>query len=78
MYRAMGCAHATAYHHLDRVHRRALAEHGQGTVEYIGLILLIAAVMAFVVGGGHGQELGTKVYGEITQAIDQVTSQSGK
>jgi hypothetical protein len=70
MYRALGFAHATAYHHLDRARRSAAAEHGQGTVEYIGLILLIAAIMGFVVGGGHGKELGGKVYDEIKNAID--------
>ena len=45
MYRAQGFAHATAVHHL---HRLRSSQDGQGTVEYIGLILQLAAVMGVV------------------------------
>jgi hypothetical protein len=78
MYRAQGFAHATIYHHLNRAHRRLGApEAGQGTVEYIGLILLLAAVMAVVAGSGHGKSIGDKVIKEINDSIDSV-SKAGK
>jgi hypothetical protein len=71
MYRVQGFAHATAHHHLQRVHRRLPAgQEGQGTVEYIGLILLLAAVMAVVATKGNGSSIGGKVVKEISQAID--------
>lgn len=69
MYRAQGFAHATAVHHLHRLRR---AEEGQGTVEYIGLILLMAAVAAFVATKTNGDDIGKRVIGEINKAIDKV------
>src|SRR4051794_1103025 len=66
MYRAQGFAHATAHHHLHRCHRRLVRdETGQGTVEYVGLILLLAAVMAVVATKGNGSSIGGKVVKEI-------------
>ena len=74
MYRAMGFAHANVAHHVDRARRGALSDDGQGTVEYIGLILLLAAVMAVVATKGNGASIGSKIVGEITKAIDGVSS----
>lgn len=69
-YRALGRAHA-GLHHL-RI--RLCADHGQGTVEYVGLILLIAGVLAAVVAAGRGTDGGiaAKVTNELKQAIDSV------
>jgi hypothetical protein len=73
MYRAMGCAHATIHHELHKSCRAlARGESGQGTVEYIGLILLLAAVMAFVVGGKHGDTIGQTVVDKVGKAITDV------
>lgn len=47
MYRAMGNAHAG----LHRAGRALREQCGQGTVEYVALILLVALVMAGVVAG---------------------------
>jgi hypothetical protein len=70
MYRAQGFAHATVVHHLLRARR---AEEGQGTVEYIGLVLLMAAVMAVVAAkAGPGAKIGNTVVGSITHAIENV------
>jgi hypothetical protein len=71
MYRAQGFAHATAVHHLHRLRR---AEEGQGTVEYIGLILLMAAVMAVVAAktNGPGAKIGDTVVKTITDSIANV------
>jgi Flp pilus assembly pilin Flp len=74
MYRAAGFAHATAHHQLQKAHR-ALATHeeGQGTVEYIGLILLIAAVMVAVVAAkGDGKDLATTIVGKVKESIETV------
>lgn len=77
MYRAMGFAHATIAHHLERLQARVAAdERGQGTVEYIGLVLLMAAVMAIVATSGNGKSIGTKVLDEINGAIQQVSSKA--
>ena len=50
MYRAFGYAHAT----LAGALRRARDAYGQGTVEYVALILLVALVMAGVVAAMKG------------------------
>ena len=61
-YRTMGWIHAN----LARIAR---GESGQGTVEYVGLILLLAGLLTGVViaargmrdGGGLAQEIATKL-----------------
>jgi hypothetical protein len=75
MHRAIGCAHATIHHHLCRTHRALIArDDGQGTVEYIGLILLIAGIMAAVVAlkTRSGTDLGTTIVGKLKDSIDGV------
>jgi hypothetical protein len=73
MYRAMGCAHATVHHELRRAHRALAREHGQGTVEYIGLILLIAGIMAAVVAmKSSGPDFGKTIVGKLRDSIDGV------
>jgi hypothetical protein len=70
MYRLMGRVHA-ALHVLAR-------ERGQGTVEYVALILLVALVMAGVVAAmkgfktDEGQELGEVIISKIKQAVRRV------
>jgi hypothetical protein len=74
MYRAMGCAHATVHHELRRAHRvLARGQEGQGTVEYIGLILLIAGIMAAVVAmKSSGPDFGKTIVGKLKDSIDGV------
>jgi hypothetical protein len=75
MYRALGFAHATTRHHLHRAHRSLIArDDGQGTVEYIGLILLIAGIMAAVVAlkTKSGTDLGATIVGKLKDSIDGV------
>ena len=75
MYRALGFAHATTHHHLHRAHRSLIApEDGQGTVEYIGLILLIAGIMAAIVAlkTKSGTDLGATIVGKLKDSIDGV------
>jgi hypothetical protein len=58
---------------------RGLASQvGQGTVEYVALILLVALVMAAVVAAmkgfktDSGTELGDAIIGKIKSAVNQV------
>jgi hypothetical protein len=70
MYRLMGLAHAQ----LHRTHRHVAAERGQGTVEYVALILLVAGIFAAVVEAGGG-DAGTRIAGRISKEIqDQINS----
>jgi hypothetical protein len=74
MYRAMGFAHAQLHHSLSTLRRHA----GQGTVEYVALILLVALVMAGVVAAmkgfrtDEGKELGDVIIGKIKEAVRKV------
>lgn len=74
MYRSFGYLHALALRGADRLRSPA----GQGTVEYVALILLVALVMAGVVAalGGfktdQGKVLGDAILGKIKDAVDKV------
>ncbi len=46
-YERIGCAHARLAHRLART-------EGQGTVEYVGLVLLVAVLIAGVVQASGG------------------------
>ena len=74
MHRFFGRVHAsllTAGAHLR-------ASRGQGTVEYVALILLVALVMAGVVAAmkgfktDEGKELGDVIIGKIKEAVRRV------
>ena len=73
MYRAMGYAHATAHHHATR---RRNAEEGQGTIEYVGLIALIAAIMAMVATAGKGSHIAEAIVTKLKGAIEQASPTS--
>jgi hypothetical protein len=70
MYRAFGFAHAR----LCGLRR----ELGQGTVEYVALILLVALVMAGVVAAmkgfrtDEGKELADVILGKLKEAVRKV------
>jgi hypothetical protein len=74
MYPLLGFAHATAFHAFDRAHRRLAADEGQGTVEYIGLILLLAGVMVAVVQSGHDGSIAKSIVQKVKETIDDVGS----
>ena len=71
MYCLMGLAHA-------RLARALRGERGQGTVEYVALILLVALVMAGVVAAmkgfktDDGKELGDLIIAKIKEAVRKV------
>lgn len=57
-------------------HARVRGERGQGTVEYVALILLVAAMLAGVVAATKGAKWGT---GGIAEAIvGQIRAALGK
>jgi hypothetical protein len=70
MYRLMGRIHAAL--------ATARREVGQGTVEYVALILLVALVMAGVIAAmkgfrtDEGKELGDAIIGKIKEAVRKV------
>lgn len=67
-YRMMGWLHAAALDLRD-------GQRGQGTVEYVGLILLIAGVIAGVVAVGStlkGGGIAQQVVEKLKDAIDGV------
>jgi hypothetical protein len=74
MYRLFGLAHAQTL----RAGQALRASRGQGTVEYVALILLVALVMAGVVAAmkgfrsGSGKELGDVIIGKIKEAVKKV------
>jgi hypothetical protein len=74
MYEAMGLAHAR----LAQAGQRLRSQMGQGTVEYVALILLVALVMAGVVAAmkgfksDDGKELGDVIMGKIKEAVRKV------
>jgi hypothetical protein len=65
-----------AYANLRSSARRLRATAGQGTVEYVALILLVALVMAGVVAAFKGfktdQGLGEAIIGKIKDAVGKV------
>ena len=82
MYRALGYTHAVLVHAGGRLARavgpRLRSSLGQGTVEYVALILLVALVMAGVVAAlkgyktDQGKDLGDAIVGKIKDAVDRV------
>jgi hypothetical protein len=69
-YEVMGRAHAALW-------RAARARRGQGTVEYVALILLVAVVLAGVVAATRktalgGGEIGRAIVDKLKGAIDSV------
>ena len=60
---------------LDHLARRARDERGQGTVEYVALILLVAGVLAAVVAWAKGSKdhtIGDAIVKQLKNAIDAV------
>lgn len=62
----------------DDVRRAATSSRGQGTVEYVALVTLVALVMVGVIAAlksahfAEGQELGAMILKKITEAVSKV------
>ncbi|HWM64186.1 MAG TPA: hypothetical protein VNP96_09400 [Solirubrobacterales bacterium] len=79
IYLLMGYVHAAVTQRLRAIRALAAGERGQGTVEYVGLILLVSLLMVGMVAamkgfnGKQGTELANVIVDKIKQAVDQVT-----
>jgi hypothetical protein len=77
LYKLMGYLHA-AIEGRARAIRTLVGERGQGTVEYVGLILLVSLLMVGMVAamkgfnGKQGTELADVIVNKIKEAVDKV------
>jgi hypothetical protein len=77
LYALMGYLHVLASRRL-RLLRQLAGETGQGTVEYVGLILLVSLLMVGMVAamkgfnGKQGTELADVIVNKIKEAVDKV------
>jgi len=78
IYMLMGFAHAVIERRLRAIRSLAGGESGQGTVEYVGLILLVSLLMVGMVAamkgfnGKQGTELADVIVDKIKEAVDKV------
>lgn len=68
-YRLFGAIHATTYSLLDRLR----SERGQGTVEYVAIILLVATIFAAVITAAGDFALAETISDKIKSAINKVS-----
>jgi hypothetical protein len=76
-YRVLGRTHAELVRAARRAAGAARRAAGQGTVEYVALVLLVAVVLAGVVAATRktslgGAEIGEAIVKQLKKAIDQV------
>ncbi len=77
-YALLGYLHATVVTRVRGIQRLAAGERGQGTVEYVGLILLVSLLMVGMVAamkgfnGKQGTELADVIVNKIKEAVDKV------
>jgi len=78
IYVLMGYAHAAVARRLQTIRALVAGERGQGTVEYVGLILLVSLLMVGMVAamkgfnGKQGTELASVIVDKIKEAVDKV------
>jgi Flp pilus assembly pilin Flp len=79
VYALMGYAHALLMQRLEGIRTLVRGERGQGTVEYVGLILLVSLLMVGMVvamkgfNGKQGTELAGLIVNKIKEAVDEVS-----
>ncbi len=72
-------AHLTLLNLGARLGRRLASQRGQGTVEYVGLILLVSMLMVGMVvamkgfNGTQGTEIAEVIISKIKQAVNAIT-----
>ena len=74
-HRMLGRAHAEVVHLAVRIRRRLAAQSGQGTVEYVALIILMALLLAAVVAAVRAKGdagIATTIVDKLKDAIDGV------
>jgi hypothetical protein len=79
LYSLLGYLHAATNARLRAIRAALEGERGQGTVEYVGLILLVSLLMVGMVAamkgfnGKQGTELADVIVDRIKQAVNKVT-----
>lgn len=77
LYKMFGYLHAQIHWRVQEIQKLA-GERGQGTVEYVGLILLVSLLMVGMVAamkgfnGKQGTELADVIVNKIKEAVDKV------
>ncbi len=77
-YALLGRLHAAIHQRLRALQTLAEGERGQGTVEYVGLILLVSLLMVGMVAamkgfnGKQGTELADVIVNKIKEAVNKV------
>ncbi len=78
IYALIGYAQAAIEWRLRAIRSLVVGERGQGTVEYVGLILLVSLLMVGMVAamkgfnGKQGTELAGVIVDKIKEAVDKV------
>jgi hypothetical protein len=78
IYALLGFAHTVIEQRLRALRVLVEGERGQGTVEYVGLILLVSLLMVGMVAamkgfnGKQGTELAAVIVDKIKEAVDKV------
>ena len=79
LYALMGYLHAAAHRRAGVIRSRVEDRRGQGTVEYVGLILLVSLLMVGMVAamkgfnGKQGTELAEVIVQKIKSAVNAIT-----
>jgi hypothetical protein len=79
IYALLGYAHAAIAYRARAIRNLLGGQRGQGTVEYVGLILLVSLLMVGMVAamkgfnGKQGTELAGLIVDKIKEAVDRVT-----
>jgi hypothetical protein len=79
LYALIGYLHAAAHQRVRAIRALAEGQRGQGTVEYVGLILLVSLLMVGMVAamkgfnGKQGTELADVIVNKIKEAVNKVT-----
>ncbi len=78
-YAMFGYLHAAVHERVRAARAVAEGQRGQGTVEYVGLILLVSLLMVGMVAamkgfnGKQGTELADVIVNKIKQAVNAIT-----
>ncbi|MEK6277542.1 MAG: hypothetical protein AABM29_05975 [Actinomycetota bacterium] len=79
LYTLFGYLHAALQRRTSAIRSALEGQRGQGTVEYVGLILLVSLLMVGMVAamkgfnGKQGMELAEVIVEKIRQAVSKVT-----
>ena len=79
LYKLAAYVHAFLFRRAQGIRAALEGERGQGTVEYVGLILLVSLLMVGMVAamkgfnGKQGTELADVIVSKIKQAVNAIT-----